>query len=218
MMNFFKISLLLWSCAFILSGCIATTQINDKSFSANKAPVEVFLTLNNKQWEDSWRIKYIDGRHGVVPVKVKIKNNVTYPTHITTVHVLNEAGVTIGKRVLTIYTGDIVIEALEQKMNASGYKVKVVKKLPSNTIKGIDISVLSNEIDQYRSIIGFDATCNVKLKLDFIKNGLATNSYTYESALSDDWIIDGDENYLKLLKISAQNIVNQAMPSILKEL
>lgn len=216
-MNFI-IKRLFWGCcACALSGCAVTNQVSNKPIKTNKASTEVFLTLNNIQWEDTWRIKYVDGRKGVVPVKVKVKNH-NYPNYITTVNVLNGTGVMIGKRIMTVYSGNIVIDELERRMNELGYKVKSVRKLPRYVINGIDISVLTSEIDKHQETLGYNARCNLKLKLDIIKNGVVANSYKYESALSDDWIMDTDSKYLNLLTKSANNIVDQAIPSILKEL
>jgi len=65
-------------------------------------------------------------------VTFRLNREKVIPQKITLVNVKNNFRKTIARRVISVYAGDILIDALKQELKAAGYTVRLVHKLPKN--------------------------------------------------------------------------------------
>lgn len=214
-----RVVLLSW-CVTIFSGCATTDQkmpfVDKPVIKATGAGGDLYLSVDNYQWDGLWKIKYLQSRQGRVAVKVKNKKKPSNPDRITIIKVMNDKGKAVGERVMPVYAGDILRETMKQELDLMGYTVKVVDKLPNYAIKGVDISQIFVELEQGSGLFTFDGTCRLKMQVDIWRNGTIVASHDYESKLTDYSFSDRNQHISDLLIRSAQNIAKQAAPDIEK--
>ena len=177
---------------------------------------ELYLALNNDQWQSLWKIKYVQGRSGIFPVKVK-RRDVLLP-ETTVVDLTNDKGRVIGQRLMPVYAGDILRDALKQKLSTAGYSVKLVDKLPGNDASGVDIGRVATDLVQSSGQITTEVRCELKATIEIWKNGAKVGSHDYSSKLSGNDFSNGDKLLDHFLKNASQDISIQAVPDIVMDL
>lgn len=206
--------------AGIFAGCATMTQktplASNPLITAVGRRGELFLSLNGNQWyepkeivtQSSYMRKYspITFR----PMRIKATQQ-----EITLAKVKSETGRTIGKHVMPVYSGDILIDSLNRELTAAGYTVKMVRKLPKDVGSGIDVSGISADLEQTTGLLTFEGTCYLQIKIDILHNGIKLSTHDYFSKISDYSITDQHQLLLKLMMKAAQNIVVESVPDII---
>ena len=213
--------LLTW-CASILGGCATT----DKKASLQPKPVAnstnsagiVYLMMSGNQWrpvgdkETSWHSQ----RSPLL--KRTSDNKISISRTITLVTVNNSEGKAVGKSVLPVDLGDLIIRSLRKKLNAAGYTVISVRKFPANSKRGIDISEVTTAVEQKSSLITLAGKCDLRVRLDLWLNGSKFVSRDYSTIVSDYSITDQNLLLAKLAEKATLNITEEAALNIVKEI
>ena len=145
-------------------------------------------------------------------------NEMAMPRKITLVTVNNSEGKAVGKSVLPVDFGDLIVRSLRKKLNAAGYTVISVRKLPANTKRGIDISDVTTLLEQNYGLIRLAGKCDLRIRFDLWLNGSKFASRDYSTIVSDYSITDQSLLLAKLAQKAIQNIANDAAPNIVNDI
>jgi hypothetical protein len=210
-------AILLICCPAFFAGCAATAQhaslVGKPDTTAAGATKVLFLSMNGRERDES--LETVHSRLSLRPAPVRVGPERERATvqKTTLVDVKNDLGRTIAKRVIPVYAGDILIDALKHELVAAGYTVRSVQQMPKNE-NGIDVSLASAELTQNTGLLTLEGTCNLHIKLDEWRNGSKVKSRDYVSDVSDYSFSDRDRLFVDLIIMSAQNIMKQAEPDI----
>jgi hypothetical protein len=130
----------------------------------------------------------------------------------------NEKGDEIGITISPYDSGEVLRDAFSQELSAAGYKVKLVRVLPNNVARGIDLSRITIDAEQNTGLLETEGDCNVNIRLDLWKHGSRVKSFNYEGLYSDSAIYDRDGLLETLIQGSLQNLMKQAVPDIIREM
>lgn len=132
--------------------------------------------------------------------------------------VKNSDGDTLGDVVTTIAPADMVLDAFNQELTKAGYKVMRVNTLPAKVAKGVDITGLNLKLVEVSSIMRSEGTSSVTISLDLWKNGKKFKRLDYQTGFSDYAIKDRQLLLPETLQKAMQNLMEQAVPEIIKNL
>lgn len=179
----------------------------------------IFLTMNSSQWNvprKTIRSRYMPR---FVPERVMPKPKKLAPQGITYVEVKNDTGLTIGKIVMPVYSGDLIIDSIKKELTSAGYTVRLLQNFPKDVEKGVDITWISTELEQNSWLLFLEGTCHLNIKVDVWRNGSKVDSHDYSSNVSDYSFSDQHLPLAEQLLMKATQIVTkQAVPDIIHEI
>ena len=214
--------LLTW-CASILAGCATTDKkgyLQPKPVAAgstNSAQV-VYLMMSGNQWRPAGDPERSLHSQRSPLLKNTADNKMVFPQKITLVTVTDSQGKAVGKSVLSVDFGDLIVRSLRKKLNAAGYTVISVRKLPANTKSGIDISDVTTVMEQNSGLIRLAGKCDLRIRLDLWLNGSKFVSRDYSTIVSDYSITDQSLLLARLAQKATQNIAEEAAPNIVNDI
>ena len=130
----------------------------------------------------------------------------------------NQKGETLGIVISPIASHTVLRDALEQALETAGYTVRVVRKLPTNVARGIDVSRISFEAEQTEGLVSTEGDCTVKVSLNFWRNNARVKRGEYTAHYSDFALSDRDGLPETLILGSLQKLMKQAVPDIIREM
>lgn len=212
--------LLAW-CAGTIAGCAtpgrnASLRYKQVVHAAGGSGV-VFLSMNGSPWKDNRERRPSRLMRRLEQVSFRPRKKAAILPKITVVNVKSGYGKTIAKRVIPVYSGDILVNALKQELSAAGYTVLLVEKLPKNAGTGIDISGSYANLEQNSTLLTLDGRCHLQIKVDLWRNGAKHASHEYETTVSDYSIVDQPLFHEELMLKAVQNIMRKAVPDIYKD-
>ena len=213
--------LLTW-CAIILPGCATTDkkaslQPKPLASSINRTEV-VYLMMSGNQWRPAGdRETSLHSQRSAL-LKSTSDNKSIIPRKITLVTVNDGDGKAVGRSVLPVDFGDLIVRSLRKKLNAEGYTVISVRRLPANAKRGIDISNLTTVVEQSSGFIKLAGKCDLSIKLDLWLNGSKSVSRDYSTIVSDYSITDQSQLLARLAKQATLNITEEAAPNIVNDI
>lgn len=214
-------AIVLICCPGFLAGCATTVQqtslAGKPDAAAAGAAKVLYLSVNGREWDESPETAHSRLSLRSPPMRVVHKRERATTQKITIVNVKNDAGRTIAKRVIPVYAGDILIDALKHELIAAGYTVRSVQQLPKNVVNGIDVSLFSAELTQNTGLLTLEGTCNLHIRLDEWRNGFKVKSRDYVSVVSDYSFYDQYQLFVDIISMSTQNIMKKAGPDILND-
>ena len=95
-------------------------------------PKNLFLSINCYESDEPQNVMDLRTMLKHALVTFRLNREKVIPQKITLVNVKNNFRKTIARRVISVYAGDILIDALKQELKAAGYTVRLVHKLPKN--------------------------------------------------------------------------------------
>jgi hypothetical protein len=137
---------------------------------------------------------------------------------ISLVAARDSEGKAAGKSVLPVDFGDLIVRSLRKKLNAAGYTVISVRKLPANAKRGIDISDVTTVVEQKSGLITLAGKCDLRVRLDLWLNGSKFVSHDYSTIVSDYSISDQSLLLARLAHEATINITEEAAPNIINGL
>lgn len=211
-------AVLLVLCAGTFAGC----TIGNQRTTLQRQPIVkkagsggvVFLTMNGNRWNEFQAIKYFPHKGKSSPEMTPRKRTVI-PQKINIVKVKNDRGITTGKYVMPVFSGDLILDGLKRELTAAGYQVVVVRKLPKNASKGFDIAWVSTDLQQKSGLLTLEGSCDLRIRLDRWQNGFKHGSTSYASTVSGYSIVDQDLLLRELLTKATGNITAKAVPDII---
>ncbi len=215
-------------CAVVLAGCtgmFAGCATTGRNASLRYKPVVaagggsgvVFLSLNGSPWRDPQERRPSRLMRRLEQVSFRPRKKTAVPPMITVVNVKSGYGRTIAKRVMPVYSGDLLVDALKQELSAAGYTVLLVEKLPKNAGTGIDISSVYANLEQNSALLTLDGRCHLQIKVDMWRNGAKHASHEYATTVSDYSIVNQSLLHEELMLKAVQNIMRKAVPDIYKD-
>lgn len=211
-------AMLLVVCAGTFAGCTirnhrTSLQHQPVAKKAGRSGV-VYLTMNGNRWNEIQDMRSSPHRGKYSPEKTPRKRTVV-PRKINVVKVKNDGGITTGKYVMPVSSGDLILGGLKRELTTAGYKVIVVRKLPKYAEKGFDISWVSTDMQQKSGLLTLEGKCDLRIRLDKWRNGLKHESRQYASTVYGYSIVDQDLLLHELLTKATQNIAAKAVPDII---
>lgn len=208
--------LLAWCAGCATTGRNASLRYKQVVHAAGGSGV-VFLTMNGSPWKDPQTKRPSRLMRRLEQVSFRPRKKTINPPKITVVNVKSGYGITIAKRVIPVYSGDLLVDALKQELTAAGYTVLLVEKLPKNAGTGIDISRVYANLEQNSALLTLDGSCHLHIKVDMWRNGAKHASHEYATTVSDYSIIDQPLLHEELMLKAVQNIMRKAVPDIYKD-
>lgn len=140
------------------------------------------------------------------------------PQKITMVKVISDSGTPVGRSVVPVDSGDLIVRNLRKGLKAQGYTVISVRKLPESAENGIDISWISAGLEQNSGLLTLAGECDLRIRVDLWRHGAKLVSHDYATTASDYSITDQNQLLVNLLEKATENIVEQAVPNILNDI
>jgi hypothetical protein len=213
--------LLTW-CASIMAGCATTDkkaslQPKPAAVSTKRAEV-VYLMMSGNQWRPAGdTVASLHSQRSPL-LKSTPENKMAVPQKITMGTVKDGEGKSLGKSVLPLDFGDLMVRSLRKKLNAAEYTVISVRKLSANTKSGIDISDVTPVVEQNSGLIRLAGKCDLRIRLDLWLNGSKSVSHDYSTIVSDYSITDQSLLLTRLAQKATQNIAEEAAPNIVNDI
>ena len=208
------------------SGCFAvcattaqqTPLVNKPVVTAAAGPKDLFLSINGYESDEPQNAMDLRPMLKHAPVTFRPNREKVIPQKITLVNVKNNFRKTIARRVISVYAGDILIDALRQELKAAGYTVRLVHKLPKNAGNGIDVTSVYVDLEETSGLLTSTGTCNLQIKFEIWRKGTKLNSHDYASTDSNYSFFDEQHLFVDLMNLSSQKIMGLAGPDILNDL
>jgi hypothetical protein len=127
-------------------------------------------------------------------------------------------GKKLGNVVTDTLPADQLLQAFSKELKAAGYTVIPVKDIPVTAVKGISLSSMVITLDEVSSLAKVDAKSSVRVSADVWRNGSKVTKLSYETVNSDMTITGRDQFLEKILQKSLQNLMEQAVPALIKTL
>lgn len=216
-----RLCVLLALCAGVIAGCATSPKasLQDKpGLKTSGVSRVVFLTLNGNQWNDPGGVKARIHRGKGPHLRKSTEKEMDIPLKISVGEVKDSRGQTVGDFVIPVYSGDLLVDALQEKLMAAGYSVRLGLQLPRNAGRGIGLSLISDDMDQTSGLLTLKGSCRLRMKADTWHNGVKIATHVYESKVSDYALMDQDQLLVKLMKKASENIMAQSVPEIIKDL
>ncbi len=125
-------------------------------------------------------------------------------------------GTTQGEVVSSVSPREVLADAFKQELSATGYQIKSSPALDKETKRGIVFTDVSVKIDEIQAMSKLESSCAILLKMDLWENGQVVKHSEYQSKLSDIVVMDRDLLSSKLYQKAIQDMVQQAVPDIVK--
>jgi hypothetical protein len=211
--------LMLMSCAGMVGGCAATgqnvpLQLKPAVVAAGSRG-EVLIALNGSSWVVPEERKYSRYAPKFAPMTVRPVKKRAVSKKITLVKVMDDNGMAIGNRILPVYSGDILVDSLIRELTGEGYTAKLVRKLPDNVDRGIDVSIISSNYEQYSRFVALEMTGRMRVRIDVRKKGKSVGTGEYLSELSDYALVDKNDFPLNFVHWTAEEMTAKCLPEIL---
>ena len=113
---------------------------------------------------------------------------------------------------------DMVLDAFNVELGASGYRVEVVSSLPSGVRKGVELSSVQVEVEESTLFPGKKATGSVKVWLEIWKDGVKVKRLSYQASASDVSVVHGDRLPKETVEKVLAEVMKQAVPDIVTAL
>ena len=113
---------------------------------------------------------------------------------------------------------DMVLDAFNVELGASGYRVEVVSSLPSGVRKGVELSSVQVEVEESTLFPGKKATGSVKVWLEIWKDGVKVKRLSYQASASDVSVVHGDRLTKETVEKVLAEVMKQAVPDIVTAL
>ena len=201
-----------------MAGCATTVQPVPKQVVAAGGRGELLIALNGSSWfvpEERKYSRYAPKSAPLTARPVKIR---PAPKAITLVKVMDTNGMTIGKRILPVYSGDILVESLTRKLSGEGFAVKLVRKLPDTIERGIDVSIISANYEQHSRLVALEMTGMLRVRIDIWKKGKIVRTEAYLTELSDYAVVDKKDFPLRFVNRTTEEMMTKCLPEILTDL
>lgn len=130
----------------------------------------------------------------------------------------NDEGDTTGEIISTIRPQEIFTDAFKQELTASGYQISFPKELDKFTGKGVVLTDISVQLVEMPSLAKLESSCTILLKMDLWKSGTVVKRTEYRSKVSDIAVMDRDQLPPSLYKKAIGDIMQQAVPDIIRQL
>ena len=112
--------------------------------------------------------------------------------------------------------GDWIVNALSQELSSAGYNVKTVLVLPSDVIRGLNVTVLRLYVDQDPGFWTVGAITDLHFIVKAWRNGSKIKSFTLV-AKGDDRSVAGSPKTKGIsLRKALQSAMKQVVPEIVK--
>ncbi len=123
-----------------------------------------------------------------------------------------------GSVTSTTAPGALVRDALQQELLQAGYAVQVAKELPKGAETGLVLAASSVQLDETASLVKVEADCRVSFSVEVWKQGVKTNTLSFESRFSDFALKDREKLHQEVLQKAFASAFKQAVPAIVAQL
>ena len=130
----------------------------------------------------------------------------------------NEKGEKLGLVISPFASDKVLREALGQELKAAGYTVRMVRTLPHDAARGIDVSRISFDAEQTTGLFATAGDCTVTISLDLWKNGSRVKRIDNEAKFSDYALYDRDALPEKMMHGALKNLMEKTLPEISREM
>lgn len=129
----------------------------------------------------------------------------------------DKEGKTIAKIISSRSPNDLIIDAFTQELKSSGYSPVSIGRNPSfEAEKGVRILDVSIKIDEIKRFLSDEATSVATLTVQPLRNGNELKKLRYESRITFSRVSDRDQIANDVLHKTLQNLMQKAMPDIVK--
>lgn len=204
-MREWKLAALLVMCLVgICAGCVRRAAVTP---AAIKDRGEIFLSMSGGQW----RLNELSYSRGIRKPRPQRRGDA--PQKFTVINLKNDYGRTFGKRVVPVFSGEILMRLFAQRLTALGYSVKVVRAVASSGY-AVDISRVAADMEQHSAGYSLEAKCNLQATVEIWKDGTWIGGHDYQSSLADNAAADRDQLYMKVLERASEQIIADCIPAI----
>lgn len=120
-----------------------------------------------------------------------------------------------GKLLSSIALKDLLANAFTQELNAAGYKVRLVKSLPADAVKGLDFTGITLKLDEAVELVKLQAKGSLQVKVSVWKNGTLKKRLDYENSASNTAMRIDSTTLDKTLLDTVVTCTRRAVPDIL---
>lgn len=120
-----------------------------------------------------------------------------------------------GKLLSSLAPKDLVADAFIQELNAAGYKVRLVKSLPADAVKGLDFTGITLKLDEAVELVKMQAKGSLQVNVSVWKNGTLIKRLDYENSSSNTSMRTDSTVMDKTLLDTVVTCTRRAVPDIL---
>lgn len=112
----------------------------------------------------------------------------------------------------------LVRDALQQELLRAGYTVQVASVMPKGGERGLVLNKVSLKLDELSSLVKSEVECRVSFEVEVWKNGVRTNTLSFESRNSDFALKDREKLHYEVLQKALGSAFAQAAPALVEQL
>jgi hypothetical protein len=141
-----------------------------------------------------------------------------FPQRITLAKAVGDRGQTISTVVVPISSRELLTDALQRELTASGYQVHLVRELPAINGSGITMAVDFTDLTQHSGFFSVEGNCRLRVTSVIWENGVKVANNTYEAQRSDSARQAPNLLLRKLLAAAAQDVATRSVKQALRDL
>lgn len=186
------------------AGCARTTAVGP---AENRGVI--YLSMSGGQWHPPGEVTNSRGLRspfGASSVGKKVEG----PQKFTIISLKDDNGRIVGRRVIPVFYGEILMHAIEQQLDALGYTVKVAPKVPADG-DGVDISRVAADLEQSSGLLALEGKCALQATVEVWRNGNKISGRSFQSEIADYAVADQDQLHFRLMEEASRKIAADGM-------
>lgn len=112
----------------------------------------------------------------------------------------------------------VVRNALQEELLRAGYKVQIGAALPDKVARGLVLSEAKLQLDEKATLVKSEAESRVSISVEVWKNGVKTNTLSFESRFSDFALKNREKLHTEVLQKALAAVFAKAVPALVEQL